>query len=43
MMADPTTKSYQVADVFLKDKLIEPESKMENAKSESVAKVNACY
>jgi CubicO group peptidase (beta-lactamase class C family) len=35
---DPTTKSYQVADVFLKDKLIKPESNMENAKSESVPK-----
>jgi CubicO group peptidase (beta-lactamase class C family) len=35
---DPTTKSYQVADVFLKDKLIKPESNMENAKSKSVPK-----
>lgn len=36
--ADPVTKSYQVADVFLKDKLIEPKSKVENAKSESSTK-----
>ncbi|MDZ7647959.1 MAG: serine hydrolase domain-containing protein [Cytophagales bacterium] len=36
--ADPTTKSYRVADVFLKDKLIEPKSKIENAKNESAPK-----
>jgi CubicO group peptidase (beta-lactamase class C family) len=34
--ADPIRKSYQVADVFLKDKLIEPESKNRSRKSEPV-------
>lgn len=36
--ADPVTKSYQVADVFLKDNLIEPKSKVENLKRESAPK-----
>jgi len=39
--ADPVTKSYQVADVFLKDKLIEPKSKVEKAKVELTPKATA--
>jgi hypothetical protein len=36
--ADPIAKSYEVADVLLKDKLIEPEQKTGSRNNEPVAK-----